>query len=239
MVITKPQQLGKQAILDHWDGLSEDQPIAMSPLESNHKGSSYDQDSIRITGSQEFIDGCLSRLKSLMQYEEGSTLLQISYQQTVERVHGPDGKPITTGELTGAWAFYVKARMRGTKRSGPKRGPRKPKSEPEIHPYKVVNAGLNLKAKPQNGVKKIRISEDNARFAIGVPDEDEPSGYAWCEPEDHTTTGTPCTTYEDAELADGVLRKFQKSDKKFRGEIIPVWHDRQGELQCGGSMRKG
>ena len=75
----------KAQFLKHWNDLEPNQPLKMRPIPYKHKGSTYAQDGLRITGSKENIDSVLSCLKPLLAAENGRTRLQVSYQQTTDR----------------------------------------------------------------------------------------------------------------------------------------------------------
>ena len=78
----------KNQALNHWNKLESDQALKPVPVPYKHTGSTYDQDGIRITGSPEFIDSVLSRLKDLLQYENGETRLQLVYNQSTCKKSG-------------------------------------------------------------------------------------------------------------------------------------------------------
>ena len=94
----------KAELVNHWESIPENQPIKPSAVPYKHEGSTYDQDGIRITGSESFIDGVLSRIKDLLQYEHGTTRLQVNYQETVDRY---------SGQKTGTYNCYVQVHERG------------------------------------------------------------------------------------------------------------------------------
>jgi len=75
----------KAQFLNHWNDIDPDQTIQIQQVPYKHKGSTYDQDGIRITGSTEFIDSVLSRLKDLLAHENGNTRLQVVYKQSTCR----------------------------------------------------------------------------------------------------------------------------------------------------------
>lgn len=75
----------KAEFLDHWKNIEPDQRIKISQVPYKHEGSTYAEDGIRITGSKEFIDSVLLRLKSLLYYESPTTRLQVVYKQSVDR----------------------------------------------------------------------------------------------------------------------------------------------------------
>jgi len=78
--------------------------LAPCPVVYKHEGSTYDEDGIRITGSKQWIDSVLSRLKGLLEYENGSTRLQVVYKQSTDR---------HTGELMQSYNAYVQVHERG------------------------------------------------------------------------------------------------------------------------------
>ena len=78
----------KAEILKHWQALDADLPIKPCPVLYKHKGSTFDEDGIRITGSRVFIDSVLSTLKGLLSCENGKTRLQLAYSQSVCKESG-------------------------------------------------------------------------------------------------------------------------------------------------------
>ena len=80
--------MNKEQIVNHWQGLKSNQPIAISPVPYKHQGSTYAEDGIRITGSKPFIDSVLSRLKDLLEHENSDTRLQLVYKQSVDKDTG-------------------------------------------------------------------------------------------------------------------------------------------------------
>ena len=94
----------KHEILAHWEGLEPNQEVAMSEVPYKHKGSTYDQDGIRLTGSKRFIDSVLSNLKGLLDYENGESRLQVVYQESRDR---------DTQGLTGTYNCYIQVHERG------------------------------------------------------------------------------------------------------------------------------
>ena len=78
----------KSEVLRFWRGL-QDQPINPTPIPVHHKGSSYTQDAIRITGTSEFINSVLSRIKDFMRFETPSVELDVDYRQTVDKYKRP------------------------------------------------------------------------------------------------------------------------------------------------------
>jgi len=98
------QSLKKSEFLDYWKSVKPNQEIKITPVPYKHAGSTYDEDGIRITGSREFIDSVLSRLKDLLKHENGSTRLQVVYKESVER---------ETQQKLDSWNCYIQVHRRG------------------------------------------------------------------------------------------------------------------------------
>jgi len=94
----------KAQILEHWSAIPAGQEIKISSVPYKHQGTTYTEDGIRLTGSQEFIDSVLSRLKDLLTHENGATRLQLNYQESKDR---------KTGRETGTYNCYVQVHERG------------------------------------------------------------------------------------------------------------------------------
>ena len=103
------QRMTKRRFLDHWRELAQPEngipPLEMRPVPYKHRGSCFDQDGIRITGSAGFIDAVLVRLADLLRYEAATTRLQTAYQQVVDR---QTGLPVPD-----AFCCYVQVHQRG------------------------------------------------------------------------------------------------------------------------------
>ena len=94
----------KAQILDHWHALEPRQALNPRPVPYKHEGSTYMMDGLRITGSQQWIDSVLSRLKDLLGHENGETRLQLNYQESKDR---------NTGLALDSWNCYVQIHQRG------------------------------------------------------------------------------------------------------------------------------
>jgi hypothetical protein len=94
----------KSEMLQHWRNLPANQPIKPAVVPYKHEGTTYGEDGIRITGSQRFIDSVLSRLKDLLEFESSETRLQVTYQQSKDRV---------SGEMLGSYNCYAQVHERG------------------------------------------------------------------------------------------------------------------------------
>ena len=94
----------KEEIINHWQGIKANQPIAISPVPYKHTGSTYAEDGIRLTGSKPFIDSVLSRLTELLEHENSDTRLQLVYKQSVDK---------DTGVELPSFNCYVQVHERG------------------------------------------------------------------------------------------------------------------------------
>jgi len=95
----------KDEILSLWKSL-KDRPIRPNPIPYYHKGTTYGQDAIRITGTGDFINSVLGRVKDLMYYESPGTNLDVSYEQMVDKSDQP---------VPGKYVCYIKVRQREPK----------------------------------------------------------------------------------------------------------------------------
>ncbi|MEI8270804.1 MAG: hypothetical protein WCG45_05570 [bacterium] len=97
----------KPEIIEFWKKLRSDSPILMKPIEYSHKGSTYGEDGIRITGSPQFIQSVLARLKEFLNFESPNTKLSISYRETQSPSASQFGNPKTS------YVFYLQTKKRG------------------------------------------------------------------------------------------------------------------------------
>jgi len=94
----------KEQMLNHWKKIKPRQSIAVCEIPYKHKGSTYDCDGIRITGSAQFIDSVLSNIKDLLQHENGEQRLGVAYQQSKDK---------DTGALLDSFNCYIQVHERG------------------------------------------------------------------------------------------------------------------------------
>lgn len=97
----------KDEIVGYWKNLRPDTPIQMKPIDYTHKGSTYGEDGLRLTGSPQFIGSVLARLKELLNYETPSSKLAVTYRQT------ESPSKMAMGDTKTSYVFYVAARQRG------------------------------------------------------------------------------------------------------------------------------
>jgi hypothetical protein len=98
----------KDEIIKMWQGLPTNTPILIKPINYDHKGSTYGEDGVRITGSAEFIMSVAARLKEFLQFENPNNKLQLVYKQTEsEFTRLPDQEK--------NYVFYIQVKERGPK----------------------------------------------------------------------------------------------------------------------------
>lgn len=95
----------KPEILNLLKNISPNMPLAITPIPATHKGSTYMQDGLRITGSKAFINSVISRLKDVMSYETGGTKLNTVYKQ-IDKLDQSDPNKVS-------FAFYLQVKERG------------------------------------------------------------------------------------------------------------------------------
>lgn len=124
----------KEEILDHWRMMPSGMPMGqMRSVPPNHQGPTYNFDGLRITGSSQWIDFVLARLKDVLRYETeegGQTRLQLIYKQIV------DNK--TQQPVPESFVFYIQVKQRenaGIHLDKPKKTDKIPK----IKPLKKIN----------------------------------------------------------------------------------------------------
>jgi hypothetical protein len=82
----KPWVAKKADVLSLWKSTRPDNPISVQPVPSHHVGNRFDQDGVRITGSSQFINSILGKLKSFLVYDEHPSLgLDVKYRQVQRR----------------------------------------------------------------------------------------------------------------------------------------------------------
>lgn len=104
------ESMNKKEIMAHWTGLPMT-PIAVTPEPKDHYGTSMDEDTLRITGSKEFIDSILVRLKDILQHENPETELDVKYQVS-EYEHAGSSMP--------NYKFYCSIKYRNSAKKIPK-----------------------------------------------------------------------------------------------------------------------
>jgi hypothetical protein len=100
----KPWKAGKDEIMKFWKGIAGNLPLALKPIPADHKGTTIQEDGIRITGSKEFIASVLSRLKDFLTFENPNEKLVVAYRQSP--------KSFIKGNRN-SYSFYLQVKDRG------------------------------------------------------------------------------------------------------------------------------
>lgn len=95
----------KKEIITFWKALPE-MPLLVTPIPKSHKGSTFGEDGIRITGSPNYIYSVLARLKDFLPLESEGTKLQLLFKES-DRIdpNRPNKK---------SYAFYIQVKQRGS-----------------------------------------------------------------------------------------------------------------------------
>ena len=101
----KAESLKKDEVLNLWAALEPAAAIRPCSIPYKHEGTTIAEDGIRLCGSKPFILSVLSRLKDLLNCENGETRLGVAFSQIQD---------IKTGELVeGAYRCSVQVHERG------------------------------------------------------------------------------------------------------------------------------
>lgn len=99
----KPWKAKKKEIVQFWKSLPGSIPIQpLNVVPDKYRGSTYMYDGIRVTGSHQFINAVVSRLKDILNYDQGNTKLFLRYHQQVDKK--------TEQPLPNSFVFYVQVR---------------------------------------------------------------------------------------------------------------------------------
>ncbi len=96
----------KSEILKFWRSL-EDRPIVPTPIPISHRGSSYTQDALRITGSGDFINSILCKIKDFLKYETPTIELDVEYRQIKDKYER---------SIPGRYVCYIRLREKKKKK---------------------------------------------------------------------------------------------------------------------------
>lgn len=78
----------RTGVLSYWNSLDPHKPIPLTPKPYGHYGTSIDEDTVRITGSKDFVSSIMARLKDLLTYESPSVKLDVEFVPTEYRHAG-------------------------------------------------------------------------------------------------------------------------------------------------------
>ncbi len=101
----KVWKLNKKDIITHWSQIPPGKPMGIiRTVPAEHQGSAMSYDGLRVTGSTQWIDFVLSRLRDVLSYENEKTRLQLVYKQQIDR-KTEMGRP-------NSYIFYMQAKDR-------------------------------------------------------------------------------------------------------------------------------
>lgn len=101
----KGESLKKDEVLNLWAGLVPAEKIRPCSIPYKHEGTTIAEDGIRICGSKPFIFSVMSRLKDMLEQENGETRLGVAFSQIQD---------IKTGQLVdGAYRCSIQVHERG------------------------------------------------------------------------------------------------------------------------------
>jgi hypothetical protein len=105
----KQWSASKKDILNYWKAIQANNPLLIKPIPYEHKGSTYGEDGIRITGSPQFITSVISHLKDFLAFETQQTKLAVSYRETASP------SKLAAGQNKKSFVFYIAVKERGAK----------------------------------------------------------------------------------------------------------------------------
>lgn len=125
----KPWKAKRKDVVDFWQQLKPNLPLQIKPIDPNHRGTRFQEDGLRITGSPEFINSVLSRIKDFLTYDTNpATKLDVEYRQIENQEGELYNKPVFV-------AYVHVLRKTGGKRDWRDFSAEKPK---EIKPGKLL-----------------------------------------------------------------------------------------------------
>jgi hypothetical protein len=78
----KPWKASKKQVLNFWKSLDPNAQIKLKPISITHRGSTIQEDSVRVTGSKEFIASVIAHLKDFLKFENEKNKLVVQYRQS-------------------------------------------------------------------------------------------------------------------------------------------------------------
>lgn len=87
IALTKSGAITKEVALNLWQNFKPTK-LNPEPIPYKHKGTTVDQDGIRICGSLEFIASVMARLKDLIEFENNETRIGIAFSELTDRESG-------------------------------------------------------------------------------------------------------------------------------------------------------
>lgn len=87
VALTKSGAVTKDLLLSAWQQFKPAR-LKPEPIMYKHKGTTIDQDGIRICGSPEFIAAVMERVKDLLTFESNDTRLGVSFSEITDKETG-------------------------------------------------------------------------------------------------------------------------------------------------------
>lgn len=163
--------MGKKAEeIIKWRNLPENLPIMehFTPIPANAKGSTFGACGIRISGSPQFIDAVLSRIKDVLSAEAGSTRLTFS-RQKVKTVSIQEGDKVTEKQWQNAVEEAETCYIQVRERSAMTRTRKVAEHSDELPNFKTAVS----KVKAVKGEESQDEEEPRRSARIGISDDGE------------------------------------------------------------------
>jgi organic radical activating enzyme len=93
----------KDDIINFWKTLNPTK-IQIDPILAQHKGSTFTEDGIRITGEPKFIYSVISHLKQFLEFENNQTKLEVKFKETESQNQKKPNKK--------SYSFYIQVKNR-------------------------------------------------------------------------------------------------------------------------------
>lgn len=93
----------KDDIINFWKTLNPSK-IEIDPISASHKGSTFTEDGIRITGEPKFIYSVLSHLKEFLDFENNKTKLEVKFKESESKNSEKPNKK--------SYSFYIQVKNR-------------------------------------------------------------------------------------------------------------------------------
>jgi phenylacetate-coenzyme A ligase PaaK-like adenylate-forming protein len=87
VALTSSGSVSKDLLLSTWQQLKPAR-LKPDPIMYKHKGTTIDQDGLRICGSPEFIAAVMERVKDLLNFESSDTRLGVSFSEITDKETG-------------------------------------------------------------------------------------------------------------------------------------------------------
>lgn len=101
----KPWKSKKEDVIKFWHDLPPSIPILpIKIVPRYYKGPTYRFDGVRVTGSHQFINSIMARLKDMLPYESQRSRLHTAYRQQINKK--------TEEPVPNSFVFYVQIRDR-------------------------------------------------------------------------------------------------------------------------------